>query len=69
MNPIIRHKYSCDPTAIVVDETVYLYTGHDEAPPGVDDYRMNRWLLFSSKDLVNWMILPGPVEMRMPQRL
>jgi beta-xylosidase len=54
MNPIIRHKYTCDPTAIVVDETVYLYTGHDEAPPGGNDYVMNEWLVFSSKDLINW---------------
>jgi hypothetical protein len=30
-NPIIRHKFTADPTAIVHDGTVYLYTGHDEA--------------------------------------
>jgi beta-xylosidase len=54
MNPVIRHKYTCDPTAIVVGDTIYLYTGHDEAPAGVDRYVMNEWLLFSSRDLINW---------------
>lgn len=54
MNPVITHKFTCDPTAIVVQDTVYLYTGHDEAPVGVDDYVMNEWLVFSSPDLVEW---------------
>lgn len=54
MNPVIRHKYSCDPTAIVERDLVYLYTGHDEAQPGVDQYIMNEWLLFSSRNLITW---------------
>jgi hypothetical protein len=41
MNPIIQHKFTCDPTAIVVDEMVYLYTGQDEAAAGVNDYIIN----------------------------
>jgi beta-xylosidase len=62
MNPVIRHKFSCDPTAIVKSDTVYLYTGHDEAPPGVEEYIMNEWLLFSSKDLINWNEHPLPLR-------
>jgi hypothetical protein len=62
MNPIIRHKFTCDPTAIVVRETVFLYTGHDEAPAGVDDYVMNEWLVFSSSDLVEWNEHPVPLR-------
>ena len=53
-NPIIRHKYTADPTVIVYGDTVYLYTGHDEAPPATHQYVMNEWLCFSSRDLVNW---------------
>jgi hypothetical protein len=62
MNPIIRHKFTCDPTAIVVDDKVFLYTGHDEAPVGVDDYVMNEWLVFSSSDLVEWKEHPVPLR-------
>jgi beta-xylosidase len=53
-NPIIKHKYTADPTAIVDDGVAYLYTGHDEAPPDGHDYVMNEWLCFSSVDLVSW---------------
>lgn len=62
MNPAIRNKFACDPTAIVVDDTVYLYTGHDEAPSGVDDYVMHNWLVFSSKNLSDWVEHPVPLR-------
>lgn len=58
-NPIITHKYTCDPTALVHKDTVYLFTGHDEAPPGTEEYVMNDWLCFSSADMVNWVEHPG----------
>lgn len=53
-NPLIRHKYKADPAAIVHNDTVYLYTGHDEAPAGVENYVMKDWLCFSSPDLKHW---------------
>lgn len=62
MNPIIQHKYTCDPTAIVVEETLFLYTGHDEAPEGVTEYQMNEWLVFSSKNVVDWTEHPVPLR-------
>jgi beta-xylosidase len=63
-NPIIRHKYTCDPTVLVHDDQVYLYTGHDEAPVGVEEYVMNKWLCFSSADLVDWQEHPVPLSAR-----
>jgi hypothetical protein len=60
-NPIIRHKYTTDPTALVHDGVVYLYTGHDKAPLGVEDYVMNDWLCFSSTDMVHWTEHPIPL--------
>ena len=53
-NPIIRHKFTSDPTALVYNNKVYLYTGHDEAPVGTENYIMNDWLCFSSSDLITW---------------
>jgi beta-xylosidase len=61
-NPVIRHKYTADPAAIVYNGTVYMYTGHDEPPDGVEDYLMNDWLCFSSKDMVHWEEHPVPLR-------
>lgn len=61
-NPIIRHKFTADPTAIVDDDVVYLYTGHDEAPPGTHEYVMDEWLCFASRDLVHWTEHPVPLR-------
>lgn len=63
-NPIIKHKYTSDPTALVHNDRVYLYTGHDEAPVGVEEYIMNDWLCFSSIDMVNWKEHPVPLRAR-----
>ena len=63
-NPIIRHKFTTDPTVVVYNETVYLYTGHDEAPVGTEQYVMNEWLCFSSTDMVNWTEYPVPLRAR-----
>lgn len=61
-NPIIRHKFTADPTVLVHNDTVYIYTGHDEPPAGVEDYVMNDWLCFSSQDMVNWKEYPVPLK-------
>jgi len=53
-NPIINSVFTADPAAIVHNDTVYLYTGHDEQVPGKVGFIMNDWLLFSSTDMVNW---------------
>ena len=53
-NPIVKHIYTADPAAAVFDDTVYVYTGHDEAGINDSNYVMDDWHAFSSKDLVNW---------------
>lgn len=63
-NPIIRHKFTADPAAMVHNGTVYLYTGHDEAPKGQARYVMHDWLLFSSTDMVNWTEHPSPLSVK-----
>jgi beta-xylosidase len=61
-NPIIRYKFTADPTVLVHKDILYLYTGHDTPPDGVEDYAMNNWLCFSSADLVNWKEHPSPLK-------
>ena len=60
-NPIIRHKFTADPTVIEYGGSVFLFTGHDEPPKGVDDYVMKDWLCFSSNDLVRWQEHASPL--------
>lgn len=57
-NPIVKEDdkgnrvYAGDPAAIVVDDTVYLFCGHDTS--ATNNYYMPEWLCYSSKDMVNW---------------
>lgn len=61
-NPIIRHKFTADPTALVFNDRIYLYTGHDEAPPGTEAYVMHDWCCFSSDDLQHWKEHPDVLK-------
>jgi hypothetical protein len=62
-NPIIQTKYTADPAPMVHNDTVFLYTGHDE-----DDafgFKMLNWMLYTSTDMVNWTergIIAGVAE-------
>ncbi len=57
-NPILGYdndkkmRYSADPAALVVGDTVYLYSGHDTSSG--NNYVIPEWQCYSSKDLVNW---------------
>lgn len=51
-NPIIQTNYTADPAPLVYNDTLFLYTGHDQ-----DDafgFTMQDWLLYTSTDMVNW---------------
>jgi len=63
-NPIIKHKYTADPAALVYKDTVYIYTGHDEAPKGQSRYVMHEWLCFSSADMIHWKENPSPLNVK-----
>lgn len=63
-NPVIKHKYTADPAALVHQDKVYLYTGHDEAPPRHEGYVMKEWLVFSSPDMVTWTEHKVPLQVK-----
>lgn len=52
-NPIIGDGsvYSADPTLLAVDDTLYIHAGRDEAGPTTNDFIMNEWQAFSTKDV------------------
>lgn len=53
-NPLFEHVFTADPAALVDGDTVWLYTGHDEAPNNDVFFEMHDWLAFSSEDMKNW---------------
>jgi arabinoxylan arabinofuranohydrolase len=53
-NPIIRHMFTADPCALVYDDTLYLFTGHDEQNTTSEWFLMNNWHIFSTTDMINY---------------
>ena len=62
-NPILGDGsyYSADPAPLVVGGTLYILAGRDEAPPGVNDFIMNEWQIFATRDVASgtWQHYPG----------
>ncbi len=50
--PIVQTSYIADPAPMVYNDTVFLYTTHDE--DDADGFKMFDWLLYTSTDMVNW---------------
>lgn len=51
-NPVVQTKYTADPAPMVHNDTVFLYTTHDE--DDAQGFKMFDWLLYTSTDMVNW---------------
>lgn len=53
-NPLFENVFTADAAALVDGDTVWLYTGHDEAPNNDVFFVMHDWLAFSSQDMKHW---------------
>jgi len=51
-NPIIDNVFTADPAPLVYKDKVYLYVGQDEGDG--KGYRMPRWRVYATSDMVNW---------------
>lgn len=51
---IVPEHGMADPHAWVENDTVYIICGHDESWEGKGSFRMDRWEVWSTTDLVNW---------------
>ena len=52
-NPIFRDTWTADPATLVVGDTLYVYTGRDDAH-GSQMFNMPDWLCYSTKDMKHW---------------
>lgn len=59
-NPLIQYKHTADPAAMVVGDTLWLFTGYDE-PGNKSGYHMPNWCAFSTTDMIHWTEHPIPV--------
>jgi len=60
-NPIIRDKHTADPAALVENDTLWLFAGHDAAG-NQSGYVMKDWLLYSTTDMKHWTEYPSPLR-------
>lgn len=61
-NPIIQTIYTADPAPMVHNDTVWLYTGHDEDQSTW--FTMKDWRCYSSTDMVNWTDHGSPLSLK-----
>jgi arabinoxylan arabinofuranohydrolase len=51
-NPIIQTNFTADPAPMVYNDTLYLYTSHDEDT--ASSFVMYNWMLYTTTDMVNF---------------
>lgn len=61
-NPVIQTIYTADPAPLVHNDTVYLYTGHDE--DSSTWFTMKDWRCYSTTDMVNWTDRGSPLSLK-----
>ncbi len=60
-NPFVQTWFTSDPAPMVHDNTLYVYTGHDE--DGADFFWMQEWRIYSTQDMVNWTDHGSPLAL------
>jgi hypothetical protein len=62
LNPIVQTICTADPAPMIYNDTLYLYTGHDE--DGSKRYVMKDWRCYSTTDMVNWTDHGSPLSLK-----
>lgn len=54
-NPVIQHIYTCDPSALVVNDTLYIVSGHEQSETPYNwPFVIKDWHIFSTTDMVHY---------------
>ncbi|HLP04660.1 MAG TPA: family 43 glycosylhydrolase [Paludibacter sp.] len=49
-NPVVTHKFTCDPAPMVYNDTLFIFTGEDNAG-GQSNYNIKNWCCFATTDM------------------
>ena len=60
-NPLFTDQFTAYPAALVVNDTLWLYTGQ-EAAANQKGFHMKDWCVFSTTDMRNWTAYPTPLK-------
>jgi arabinoxylan arabinofuranohydrolase len=61
-NPIVQTYFTPDPAPMVWNDTMFVYTGHDEDVTVSNFFTMNDWRVYSTTDMVNWRDRGSPLS-------
>ncbi|EDY81301.1 glycosyl hydrolase, family 43 [Verrucomicrobiia bacterium DG1235] len=53
-NPVVTGMFTADPSPLVYEDTLYIYTGHDIQNETERFFKMHDWYAFSTQDMVNY---------------
>jgi len=57
---VITHKYTCDPAALVHNDTLFIFTGED-AEGGQSGYNIKNWCCFATTDMQHFIEYDTPL--------
>lgn len=60
-NPVVKHKYTADPAALVYRDTLFFFTGQDAAG-GQTGYNINNWCCFATTDMKHFWEYNTPLK-------
>ena len=60
-NPLVTHKYTADPAALVHNDTLFIFAGEDYAG-GQHHYRIDRWCCFATTDMKTFWEYESPLK-------
>jgi len=61
-NPIVQTNFTPDPAALVYNDTLFVYTGHDEDEIENGFFTMYDWRVYSTTDMVNYTDHGSPLS-------
>jgi len=59
-NPVVTHKYTCDPAALVYNDTLFIFSGQD-ATGGLSAYNIKNWCCFATTDMKHFWEYETPL--------
>lgn len=60
-NPVVTHKYTCDPAALTYNDTLFIFTGEDAAGD-LKFYSIKNWCCFATTDMKNFVEYDIPLH-------